>query len=132
MYQTLTVSDSWLVSATAKKVYVAAAALTVFFFGLLFTITFASLLAGGSLAQAPLVASALKTLLFVCILGTALLWIAMWYFWYRFHPSEKMSKALWAGLLLISGPIGALAYFLAVYLRSPEVRSNAKAQAATA
>jgi hypothetical protein len=132
MYQTYVVSESWLISPTAKKVYVASAVLTVFFFGVLMTIVFAAALAGGTLAQAPLLASVLKALLFISLMGTALLWIGMWYFWYRFHPGSDMSKALWAAIILVSGPVGALLYFLAVYLRSPEVRERAKAQAATA
>jgi hypothetical protein len=132
MYHTYIVSDTWLVSATAKKVYIAAALLTVLFFGLLIAILAATVFAGGSLAQSPWLSSVLKALLFICILGTALLDVSMWYFWYRFHPSDGMSKALWAGLFIISGPIGALLYFVAVYLRSPEVGSVAKAQAASA
>ncbi len=132
MYQTYIVSDSWLISPTAKKMYVAGAVLTIIFLGLLTTIVFATALAGGTLAESPVLASALKTLLFMSILGAALLWMGMWYFWYRFHKGSDMNKALWAALILVSGPIGALLYFLIVYLRSPEIRSSAKAQVATA
>jgi hypothetical protein len=132
MYQTYIVSDSWLISPMAKKVYLAAAVLTIFFFGLITTIAFAAGLAGGTLAQSPMLASALKTVLFLSIVGAALLWMGMWYFWYRFHPGSDMSKTLWAALLLVFGPIGALFYFLFVYLRSPEVGGRAKVQPASA
>ncbi len=128
MYHVFCVSDNWLVSTLAKKVYVASALLTVFFFGLLFAIVFGATTAGGTLAQVPLLASLLKAMLLIGILGAALLWTGMWYFWFRFHPSEGMSKALWAAAFIVMASLGSLLYFVFVYLRSSEVRALDNAQ----
>jgi hypothetical protein len=132
VFYALHVSESWLISTTAKRVYVAAALLTVFFFALLLTIIFVAIAEAGSLPQLPLLAVFLRGLLFLGVLGNAVLWVGMWYFWFRYHPNDGMSKALWAGLFLILGSIGSLIYFLLVYLRAPEVRASANQESATA
>ena len=132
MYYVFYVSDSWLVSAVAKKVYLAACVLTVFFFGLLMAIVAGAAAAGGDLEQSPILAALLKGLLFFGIVGAALLWTGMWYFWFRFHPSDGMSKALWAAAFIVLASFGSLLYFLFVYLRSPEVRALSEHQAVSA
>jgi hypothetical protein len=132
MYYVFLVSDSWLISRIAKKVYVVSALLTLYVVCLLSTILLATIFAEGTLVQSPLLASVLKVLLLPGVFGTALLWIGMIYFWYQHHPNDGMSKPLWAAALWIFGPVGALLYFKLVYLRSPILNDPLKQAAATA
>jgi hypothetical protein len=125
----LVVSDSWLVSLIAKRIYVAAALLTVLLRGFMLAVIFATAAARGTLQQAILLAFVLKALMLPGVLGAAVLWIGMLYFWFRHHPGEGMSKPLWAAELWLLGPVGALFYFLIVYLRSRAVLAVPKRQA---
>lgn len=61
--------------------------------------------------------SLVKFLLFPEILGAALLWIAMWYFWFGFERSHYLLKALTFVLLFFFGPLGTLIYYFAIYRR---------------
>ena len=56
--------------------------------------------------------SLVRFLLFPEILGTALLWIAMWYFWFGFDRSHYLKKAVSFTLLFFLPPIGTFYYFL--------------------
>ncbi len=125
-------SESWLVSAAARRVYVASAALSVFLAGMICTRQLGAFAAGGTLVESPALATALWALIFPGVLGTAVLWVAMWYFCLRCHQNNGVGRGIWMIVLWLLGPIGAFVYFLAVYLRSPLVRSRAKQLAATA
>jgi hypothetical protein len=132
MFYVFLVSDSWLISPIAKKVYFVSALLTIYVIGLLSAIIAATFFAEGTLVQSPLLASVLKMLLFPGVLGTAALWIGMLYFWYQHHPSQSTTKPLWAAALWLLGPVGALLYFKLVYLRSPLLIHPPKQLAASA
>lgn len=58
-----------------------------------------------------------RFLLLPKIAGTALLWIAMWYFWFGFDRSHYLKKAFWLALLFFLAPIGPLLYYFASYRR---------------
>lgn len=74
-----------------------------------------------SLEIAPNAALVARLLLWPAILGTALLSIAMWYFWFSFDNSGWLKKALWFLLLYIFLGVGPALYYFFVYRRNPEV-----------
>jgi len=71
-------------------------------------------------------------LLFLAIMGTSILNVAMWYFWVCCHSNDSRSKGVWLLVLWGLSPIGALFYFLFFYLRSSIVRAPLKEQATAA
>ena len=56
-----------------------------------------------------------RFLLFPEILGTAVLWVAMWYFWFTFDQSPYFKKAFSFFLLFFLAPIGTLFYYFVTY-----------------
>ena len=127
MFFAVQITDSWLVSARAKRVYSVAALFVALFLGLIV----ATALVGGSL-QVARVADVIFSLLFLpAIVGTAMLNVAMWYFWVRCHSNDSRSKGIWMFVMWTSSPLGALIYFFFFYLRSPLVRRSPRQQAAT-
>jgi hypothetical protein len=132
MFFTVQITDNWLISARAKRVYITSALLTVVYFGLLIAIELGATLGGGSLQHSHFVVIFLKILLIPCVLGMAVMYVGMSYFWIRCHGNERTSKVPWLPILLGLGPIGSLLYFAFFYLHSPLVRPASKQQAATA
>ncbi|MGA9390736.1 MAG: hypothetical protein WBV69_09850 [Candidatus Sulfotelmatobacter sp.] len=65
----------------------------------------------------PAAALFVRTLLYPEIVCTALLWIAMWYFWFGFDSSHYLKKALWFVFLFFLAPFGTLLYYFVVYRR---------------
>jgi len=61
--------------------------------------------------------SVVKLILFPGILGAAVLWVAMWYFWFGFDRSHYLVKTLSFVLLFFLGPLGTLIYYFATYRR---------------
>jgi cytochrome bd-type quinol oxidase subunit 2 len=130
MFFAVQLPDPWLVSRTARRLYIASAVLSMMMFALLLAIEFAAGAAGGTLQSSPVVSLALKAVLLPGILGTAVLSIAMLYFWIRFHSNERTSKVPWLLLLAWVPVLGPVCYFAFVYLRSPLVCRTPKTQAA--
>jgi len=44
--------------------------------------------------------------LWLCIIGTATLWVAMWYFWFTFDRSQWWKRALWCFVYSLAGRSG--------------------------
>ncbi len=59
----------------------------------------------------------MRFLFFPEILGAALLWVAMWYFWFAFDQSHYLKKALSFFLLFFLAPFGTLFYYFVTYRR---------------
>jgi len=74
-----------------------------------------SVAGAGSLSRGTAVV--LRVLLYPEILGTAVLWVAMWYFWFSFDSSHFLKKAAWFLLLIIMGPLSLPFYYFFVYRR---------------
>jgi hypothetical protein len=120
----LYITRDWLTSDTARAVFLVSAVFSAFFFiGVLgLGVAFAtSSLGEGTLLHSPSVTTVIWLLLFPGVLGTAIIWVAMWYFWFIFHPAERISSSLWFVVLWL-GPPGALVYFFCVYLRSARLQ----------
>lgn len=82
-------------------------------------------MAGATLLDFPLLKLLLFVLMFPGILGMATVWVAMWFFWWQFHPAETVGKGLWL-LVLLLGPVGALFYLAFVYRRSALLQQEGK------
>jgi hypothetical protein len=112
----LPISHNWLLSDTAQHVYLACAILTL---ALLATLagTHAALGASGAEMLNSHARSIVRFLLLPEITGTALLWAAMWYFWFGFDQSHYVKKALFFVLLFLVVPLGTLLYYFICYRR---------------
>lgn len=112
----LPINRNWVLSRTAQRIYLGCSVLTL---GLLAT------LMGVHLALSAAHAAALNTdarsvvrfLLFPEILAAAVLWVAMWYFWFGFDRSHYVKRALSFVLLFFFGPLGTLFYYFVTYRR---------------
>jgi hypothetical protein len=112
----LPISRSWLVSPVARRIYLLCALLAL---GLIATEIglHMAMSAAGTGKLTPAAALFVRTLLYPEIVGTALLWIAMWYFWFGFDSSHYLKKALWFVALFFLAPFGTLVYYFVVYRR---------------
>ncbi len=113
----LPISRNWIFSLTARRVYLTCAVLTLALIATSVGVHMAMTVARAG-ALTPAAAALVKVLLYPEILGAALLWIAMWYFWFGFDPSHYLKKALWFMLLAFLAPFGTVIYYFVVYRRS--------------
>src|SRR5437764_6521520 len=112
----LPVKPSWLLLGIAQRIYLACALLTFALIATLIGVQLAIRAAGFSaltVSARPLV----KILLFPEILGSALLWVAMWYFWFGFDRAHYLKKAISFLLLFFLVPFGTLFYYFVTYRR---------------
>jgi len=118
----LPISKNWIISRTARIVYLACAILVCTLFGALFAILLAMGFSGvTSLFAFPVALSIARVVLLPGVFGSATLSIAMWYFWFNFDKSSWVRKTFWAFALWLALPIGPALYYFFVYLRNPEV-----------
>jgi hypothetical protein len=110
------ISRGWLFSRTAQLIYFVSALLALALIATLIGVR-AAIVAAGTGSLNAIAASLVHTLLFPEILGTAILWAGMWYFWFSFDPSHYLRKAIWFALLFFLVPLGTVAYYFLVYRR---------------
>jgi len=70
-----------------------------------------------SLADVPSALLLVKVLILPEVFGTALLSIAMWYFWFTFDRCSWLRKAIWLPPLYFLPTIGPVLYYFFVYRR---------------
>jgi hypothetical protein len=118
----LPITKGWIISRTARRVYFACALAAFSLFGVLIA-SHAALNVTGvrSFAGFPAAALVLRVLLLPGIVGSAVLSIAMWYFWFGFDNSGWLKKAIWFVPLFLSIVIGPAFYYFFVYRRNEEV-----------
>lgn len=103
----LPINRSWIVSRWAQRVYFGCAIANLYLLAVLAGTQTAMVESGvASLAASPSAALLVKGLLWPGIIGTALLSIAMWYFWFTFDQSHWMKKALWFVVLFMGNCVG--------------------------
>jgi hypothetical protein len=114
----LPITKGWILSPLANRIYFVCALLAIALFGTLVA-TFLAVAVSGvqSLADAPSGLLLVKVLIFPGVCGTALLSIAMWYFWLSFDQSSWTIKAFWFLPLYLLLPIGPGLYYFFVYRR---------------
>ncbi len=116
MLHNVRLSEEWMLSPIARRVYLICAVCSIYFFGLRIGVTSAIRTAGANELSGWL-SITLRISFLPGIVGTATLWIAMWYFWLRFDNSHWAKRAAWF-VLLFFVPIGPIAYYLVVYRRA--------------
>ncbi len=113
----LPINRTWIVSRWAQHLYLACAIAALALFGIMGATLMALSAAGGQSLEGP-AASIVRGLLLPAVLGTALLYVAMWYFWFNFDQSKVIVKAIWFLLLLFFVLVGPALYYFAIYRRS--------------
>ncbi len=106
----LPISRSWMVSQTARRVYLVCAILTI---ALIVTWVALNLMLQGLLPMKAMIV--LEVVLIPEVFGTALLWVAMFYFWFGFDPSPWLVRAIWIVLLYCLAPFSPALYYFFVY-----------------
>lgn len=122
----------WLVSARARRVYSICAQVGLFLFiGLYVFVGMALELAGVRLSEFPLLKWIVWALMVPGVVATAIVRVAMWFFWVRFHPPDSFGKGLWL-LVLLLGSFGSFLYLVFVYRRSPLFKTVTSSQSVIA
>jgi hypothetical protein len=110
----LPISRSWLFSQTAQRIYFACSLLVFAFIGTLIGVRMA-MAASGARSLAGPASSLVRMVLYPEVMGVAVLWIGMWYFWFGFDTSHYLKKAVWFVLLGFLAPFGTVLYYFLVY-----------------
>jgi hypothetical protein len=121
----LPIKKAWIISSAARRVYFVCALAALSLFGGVMG-SGAALGASGvhTFEGFPTIGLMLRLLLWPGILGTALLSIAMWYFWFGFDKSGWLKKAIWFLPLYFLLAIGPAFYYFFVYRRNDQVSSS--------
>jgi hypothetical protein len=112
----LPISRGWLFSRIAQRTYFLCTLLTLALSATLIGAQAAMTTARSSMLSSGSVL-ALRILFYPEIVGTALLWVAMFYFWFGFDHSHFLKKALWFLALIFISPLGTPSYYFFVYRR---------------
>jgi hypothetical protein len=116
------INRPWVVSPGASRVYLASAVLTLLFYAGRAGISAALFVTSATWSNLPVtIELPLRLFLVLGMFGTAVLWVAMVYYWYSFDSYSDGTKGLWLLVILTLGPIGTLVYYFAVY--RPQTRS---------
>ncbi len=101
-------------SRPARGVYLACAVLALALSGTLMgTRAAQSVVASHTLP--PATAVVLRLILIPEVIGSALLWVAMLYFWFNFDRSSWLKRALWFPFIFFFIPLALALYYLFVY-----------------
>jgi len=124
----LPINRNWLLSPIAQSVYLACA---IFTFALLATLIGMhwAMATAGATALNENARAVVRFLLFPEIIGAAVLWVAMWYFWFSFDQSHYLKKAVSFFLLFFFAPIGTLIYYFVAYRSA--IRADPQSDIAT-
>jgi hypothetical protein len=113
----LPISRSWLFSRIAQRIDFASAVLSFALIATVIGVHTAMAMAGTRKLTAP-ASSVVRVLLSPEVVGAAVLWIAMWYFWFGFDRAHYMKRATWFLILFFFAPLGPAFYYFFVYRRS--------------
>jgi hypothetical protein len=69
----------------------------------------------GSHTLPPTTATLLRLVLIPEVVGLALLWVAMLYFWFNFDRSSWLTRAVWFPFIFFFLPYGLVLYHFFVY-----------------
>jgi hypothetical protein len=119
----LPISRSWLFSLTAQRVYFVSALLALALIATSVGVHMAMSAARTSALNSS-AASYVRPLLYPEIMGAAVLWIAMLYFWLGFDRSHYLWKTVWFVCLLFLAPFGTILYYFVVYRRYVSARAD--------
>jgi hypothetical protein len=109
------INKEWIVSSTARRIYRAAAGLSLALFFFLIAVRFTG---GVPETLVPIV----QLPLFASILGTAITMVAMEYFLFSFDDSPAFKKVFWFCAMMFP-PLGPALYCFIVYSRSDVLKA---------
>lgn len=115
----LPITPSWILSRRAQRLYLLCTIANVALLILLIGSPFWSVSRLGTIS--PVILCPLG----LCIVGTATLWVAMWYFWFTFDRSSWWKKALWCVVLLLGWPFGPPLYYGFGYRKNSALQGQA-------
>ena len=119
----LPITPSWILSRRAQRLYllcsIAIVALLMFLSGSPYWSEVWSVSRFGALSPVIMYPPGL------CIIGTATLWVALWYFWFTFDRSQWWKRALWCFVLLLGWPLGPPLYYGFGYRRNSALPGQA-------
>lgn len=111
MFHHYFITRNWMVSTASQRIFKTSAWLSIGLFFLMMLAPFAG--------EFPASVGALLHLaLYPCVLGAALVIVAMEYFLFGFDPSSAAKKSFWFLVMLLPF-LGAGLYCLIAYARSP-------------
>jgi hypothetical protein len=110
----LPISRTWMDSPAARSVYLACSVLALALTGTLMG-TRAAQSVTGFHALPSATASVLRLVLIPEVVGSAVLWVAMLYFWFNFDRSPWLLRALWFVFLSSFIPLAHVLYHFSVY-----------------
>jgi hypothetical protein len=120
----LPIKKTWIISRTAVGSILLCALAALSFFGVLIASMTAFRMSGQATLEGIAAAGFIvRLLLWPGLIGTALLSVAMWYFWLDFDNSGWLKKAIWFLPLYFLLPFGPAFYYFFVYRRNNEVAS---------
>jgi hypothetical protein len=110
----LPISRTWMYSHAARCVYLVCSVLALALGGTLMGTRAAQVLVGANTLP-PTTAALLSLVLVPEVIGLALLWAAMLYFWFSFDQSSWLIRALWFPFIFFFLPYGLVLYHFLVY-----------------
>ena len=108
------INREWILSVTARRIYVTAAGLSLVLFVMMILLNLSSLSVIGPIPEGlfPL----LRGLVLLGVLGTAVTFVAMEYFLFSFDKSPALKKTFWFCAMMLP-LLGPASYCLLVYAR---------------
>lgn len=118
----LSITASWILSRGAQCLYLACSIANLG----LFLLMIAKPLSFWPFGRVTAGILEAKFILWPCILGAAVLRVAMWYFWFTFDQSHWMKKTLWFVVQFFSYSFGTPLYYFFGYRRNPALAGRAQ------
>ena len=116
----LPIKRGWIVSRGAQRLYSCCAIANLYLLAVLVGTRTAMAESGvWSLEDFPGARLLVKSLLWPGIIGTAILAIAMWYFWFTFDESPWGKKAFWFLILFFGFALGPVLFYFFAYRKNP-------------
>jgi hypothetical protein len=112
----LPITRNWMLTRRARRVYTVCAVLNLIFVGTVIGTRSAQTFA--DVTKLPPLTDVLFTVVWIPgIAATALVWVAMFYFWFGFDQSHWLARAFWFVALFFFAPYGPPLYCFFVYRR---------------
>lgn len=113
----LPITRSWIISRTSRRVYLACAISAIVLLCMRIVVIAVSQFSGFAEINSTVLKTLVPPLVITGWISIAVLWTAMWYFWFSFHTASAGTKFFWF-IVLFLPPLGTLGYFFGAYYRS--------------
>jgi hypothetical protein len=129
MLARLLITPSWIVSLHARRFYTISAVFAVLLLPTVFVLVATNTFRPDLASELRLLA---QILLVPLVAGAAILWVAMWYFWFSFDDSSAGNRTIWFFVMFGLAWIGAQLYFWVVYRAATRKESSSTMNATAA